>query len=468
MIDIITTCFYLTIFFFLLKKTLYFSVPHIKRSFIYSAFALKILATLFLLYTYTYYYPVKNESDIYKYFNDGHKLFILLFKNPELFYHFITETANKAELTSLSAIKYWVKPNSYGIFNDNKTIIITNLILEFFSFGKIITQSVLISCISFISIFSIFKTLSPLIPEKNQLLFFILLVCAPSLLLWTSGLLKETLILISISGIITNGIGLFLKGFSIKKSIYLSLFLIGLFISKPYYLFLLFPVVIYLLCYKYLIKKRPIISLIVTYSILILVSFSYIQFKTKQLDDYVKDQKKENTEFKRNSFIYDQNALGNDYNLLEMLRCKQSEYILEAKRLNAKSAFEIKKLNSTLSELGLCLIINFPNALFRPYFSEINSIFNLLSSLENWIFILLLIASFTSRKKITEDQFALILAAIIFALSILLFLGLLIPVTGNMVRYKTVIYPFTLFIICMKIDTPSILHRCKLIVTKND
>jgi hypothetical protein len=164
---------------------------------------------------------------------------------------------------------------------------------------------------------------------------------------------------------------------------------------------------------------------------------------------------------KVNSKSYQNNVLGNDYNILEMLRFKQADYYYEAKEANAKSLIELNKLDGTLENLFLNLPISLVNSLFRPYPTDLSSTLSIPFFLENCGLLLLMIVMFLGFKKINksfENDYYLIFY---FVMITLIFIGLLVPLIGNIVRYRSPLMPFVYLIILMHIDVNKVIIKIK-------
>ncbi len=135
--------FYFLLFFFVLNRFSFFKLEKISATMLNLALCAKLAASILLVLLYTYYYTNKETSDIYKYFEDGKIIHQLLVRYPSDFFHFLFNQTitNEDAKTVISHVKYWNKTNSYGLFNDNRTIIIANAMLNFLSYSNILVQS---------------------------------------------------------------------------------------------------------------------------------------------------------------------------------------------------------------------------------------------------------------------------------------------------------------------------------------
>jgi hypothetical protein len=89
-------------------------------------------------------------------------------------------------------IEKWGRADVTGDFflNDNRTPIRINAIIMLFSFGNYAVHALVMLVISFVGQFAFYKTFKGYFPGKEMLLAIIIFL-TPSILFWTSGVLKE-------------------------------------------------------------------------------------------------------------------------------------------------------------------------------------------------------------------------------------------------------------------------------------
>jgi hypothetical protein len=135
-----------------------------------------------------------------------------------------------------------------------------------------------------------------------------------------------------------------------------------------------------------------------------------------------------------------------------MLRFKQVDYKYEARVKKAKSVIKIKEIDGNLINLFECLPLGFINAIIRPSLFDINSPFIALPAIENTLLVILILIVLKFNKQLTNKQKAIELVLRYFTVSLLIFLGILVPVLGNLVRYRAPILPFMLIILLFHIN----------------
>jgi hypothetical protein len=446
--------FWLSLASILILKSKFYTLPNIPSNHVRIAFLIKLISGLFIWILYTYYYKNHSVNDIYKYYEDG-KLMLQIFKtNPSDFFQIIrgNQPISPKSLHLLNNMKFWVKPNSYGIYNDNQTIILISSILCLLSWNNILNANLLISFIAFTSLILTFKIVSPYLSNFKKL-FFCFLFLSPSIACWTSGLLKETIILISLTLCIYFGIKL-IEQFKKSTFIYLFASCFLLLISKTYLLGFLLPSLGCVIVLKLFSIQKVRTSFLLLYTILITIFITWCLTHNPVIYNYKNKTKAEiNQEYSKiNQLSYDQNVLGNNYNLLEMFRFKQADYIFEAKLEHANSLIATKKMDGRLSNFFACLPYGLSNGFSRPHIFEIKSILMVLPAIENFVILSLLLLSLLFTTKLSYNQKILVYGFGTFVTLTFVFLGLLVPVLGNLVRYKSPLLPILYFLLFLLID----------------
>lgn len=455
MITMINFLFIVSSIVWMINKNKLFNYSQTYKKWISIAFLVKIIATIGMWYIYTYYYTDHSVNDIYKYYKDGEILHSLIRNNTSDFIRLIRgqEITNPNTIVKIKELKYWVKINNYGIYNDNQTIILINSLFLFLSNGNMIIQSLYFSTVAFFVTLLLFNSFSIYFLEKKKYLFGILFF-TPSLLLWTSGLFKETLIWISLSLLITNTINLMTEENSFRYLIQMPILIFFLLISKAYYAVFILPTICCIVI-NIFIKSINIKYIFRTVYLTLFALFIYwALFHNPITYNYEgKNRKEQIEEYKKvTSQSYERNVLGNDFNILEMLRFKQVDYRYEARVKKAKSTIKIKELDGNLINLFECLPLGLINAITRPSLIDINSPLILLPAIENTFILLLFFLAFKFKNQVTNDQRAIDLTLRYFTISMLIFLGILVPVIGNLVRYRAPILPFILILLLFRIN----------------
>lgn len=402
----------LVVFFFItLAQLKFFKSEGINYYILAGIFMLKILAGISIFVIYTYYYDDIENVDMYKYFNGG----VIVYEETENNFsdYLRVVTGIEAGLPHLHEIyvktEHWHKKYGYGLYNDNRTMIRFNALLCLVSQGNIYVHIVIMIYLSFIGAYALFKALL-LINDANKyaLLFAALLI--PSSLFWTSGLLKEGLMMFSF-GLMFYYYVLLLKKFKISYLLLFILFSALLFLSKIYILPVILPALLFLLISRNMKKRFQLISF---FAIILLYGLG---------------------------IIYSEKIIG--YNVLDTVARKQNDFIRHANFLE-ESGSTINLVQLTPEPISF--ISNTPkaiiNAFFRPFPNEITSVFMLLAFLENLVLIMLLTMMILFFRKFNDKRFRFILFTGIFSFVLFSLVGLSTPNIGAIVRYKIPALPF--------------------------
>ena len=374
-------------------------------------FISKFIAGIGVYLIYTYFYGARASSDIFKYFDDGNIIHSSLSQNPLDYFRMITGIGADAHHLDkyYNTCCFWHKEFNYGLINDNRIVIRFNAIVRLFSLGNIHIHTLLMSFISFTGLWGIFKTFETQF-NKQKWLLVIVVFFFPSVYFWTSGVLKE--------GILMFAFGIFLYHFSqliktsniIKPIIWIIITLLILLLSKFYVLIAAIPGLLFIVIIKRYNKKYFTIKLIGVVVIFIVLS------------------------------LFSKPLIGISFT--EVLANKQHDFINYINSMNSVgSKIEIPLLEPSLKSF----LTNSPSAffrtLFRPSIFEITNIMSLMAAIENFIISLSLVltAIFFSKKNLLNPWlwFSILFTIIIFTLS-----GLTTPVLGALVRYKAPALPF--------------------------
>ncbi len=397
-----------------------FKIEGIKKSIFLILFILKIIAGITLYSIYTFYYDPE-ISDLHKFYKGGVALYDAADDDFVDYLRLVTGIQGDQPQLEKYYInsKHWTKKYTYGLFNDNRTIIRFNAIVCLFSFGNIYIHVVFMAFLSFIGSFYLFKGLRELLKIKNVYLL-IASFLIPSCLFWASGLLKEGLMMMAIGLLVYYTAKLYRK-YSIQYFIGFILSCFLLFVSKIYILPALIPAILFL----FIVKKMRIKYQFVVFGIIVTISAVLI--------------------------IFSDIILG--YNVLATIAGKQNDYIKYISLLeNSGSTYKLTTLNPDFWSFVKIIPEGLLNVFFRPLPTEINSIFMLFSFLEVLGFVVLMILPIIFFKKPTVDNLRYILFFVMFILFLYVVVGVYTPNTGTIVRYRIPALPFLFLVLTMITD----------------
>lgn len=411
---------YILLIFFLIHKLNFFQIERIKKSEIILAFGFKLIAAYILYLIYTKYYRERHLADIFKFYDDSKIISDTFLANPIDFFQMILGLDFNQEYFE---INYYINMNHWDtsyesvLMNESRLIIKINAILNIIGFGNYSFNVISFVFISYMGILMIIKSLLNYIKLQKTNILFWSVTLFPSILLWTSGILKEPLSFL--------GIGLFLYGikeqnnqlkFSLKYFSYTTIGTLLLFTIK-FYVFACFlpPVIILFIINKWNLNpiKTILSSIVILLTSIIILSL-----------------------------------ISSDLNPIKILSTKQNDFLALAEFYKSGSYISSKPIDNNIFSFLKALPIGFVNGFLRPFPNDINKLIHLLPFIENIILYTLFIFIFIKSKKTFKNMKGIgkniLLCSLLFTILLFTLTGMSAPVIGALVRYKI---PGTFFLI---------------------
>ena len=196
---------YFFTFLFVLKKIKLKNYRFINHNIIYIIFFLKFFLGILLNFIYSHYYQERKTSDIYKYFDDSKYIHDSFKKNPLHFFQLITgidDNNPQLDIYTDSTLHWKHQSKDFSnftqtsnvTFSNHRTITKFNAIVRIFSFGNINIHVLVMSFLSLFGCLLIFKSFYEFIPTNNLKIYLVFIFLTPSIITWTSGILKEGLL----------------------------------------------------------------------------------------------------------------------------------------------------------------------------------------------------------------------------------------------------------------------------------
>ena len=243
----------------------------------------------------------------------------------------------------------------------------------------------------------------------------------PSVVFWSSGMMKECLVMFSVGLLMFSWTALWRK-FGVVKLLLVLISAWLLFLAKFYVLMAMLPgLVVFVLPKKFGTKKLLALSAIIFSALITLFFFSGSIFGYDLVDTIVKKQ----------------------HDFINMVNY-EAEY--------SGSNIEIKELEPTFISFLSALVPAYVNALFRPFVTEANSLIKLVCCVENLVFLILFIYMCIRFKPMDNNQLRFALFTIMFTVLLYGLIGMTTPNLGALVRYKIPAMPFILFSILTATD----------------
>ena len=404
-----------------IRKSSYFKNAPFSSKSLQWAFVFKVISGLILISIYTFYYQDRSSADVFKYFDDGKILYQSTQAHPIDFVKImIGQDTPELSKNHLSKMSYWYRSFDHGLRNDNRIVIKFNALFCWITGGNYLVHALIFCLLSFIGLFELGKLFYSISGSKIISYFAAFLV--PSTLFWTSGILKEALLIFAI-GVFCSSMFHLLQKFKIS---YFFCFLFSLYLLlsiKIYVLFALLPAAIlwFTLTKTKDLKWRVISFFIFPLLVYVLPYFFFPQF-----------------------------------NFLSLLIGKQHDFINLANTFHAGSTIKMEALDSNIWSL----IAAIPKSLFQtismPWPTQIKGVIYLMPFFENLLIFSMLTMLIFLRKKLNSMQIHFLWFGVLFTIILFSIIGLTTPVIGAIVRYKVPAMPFLFFILLSAIDFSKI------------
>ncbi len=415
------TAIYIIAFCFIIYKIKFLHSDFGNQKVAIFVFLLKITAGIFIYWIYTYYYPDRSKADIYRYYDDSLGLYNLFNENPKAFFSNFFGFTNDFDYGGkyFDRMNNWVYPNS-RILHDNRLIIRINTVLRFLCGTDFFAHFVWFNFVSFIGSTLMLKSIDKI--DLNPTLKIAAFFLIPSFWVWSSGLLKEPLIILAL-GIIFYQLSKF-KTYSLKYLVLMFFAILILIFTKTYLLVCLIPGLIFFYVYHFfrlsmlktlLITQIPIIAFVLTSNLFSPIDIFDIIY-TKRLI-FISVANSESSGSYINNIILEPNV----FNFVENL---------------PKVMF---------------------NVFLKPLPFEAKSLPELLYSLENIFFsvlsfvVIFLIIKYKMKFEVLKKN-PILVCTLIFGVYLFLIIGYTTPVYGAITRYKCIALPYYLILLFSFID----------------
>lgn len=425
-IQILVFILFAICFAWIIKSFDFFRLVGIPSSIVVGTFFLKVAVGIGLWGLYTFVFTERANADIYKYYDDGYLLFLQLRDQPVLAFKFFFGIEDEKITSLMHDTMHWNRDYNFGVLNDNQTMIRFNFLTSYFSHGFIHLHTLFINFLSFIGLVALYKTIHKQLDLPAFVLYFAIFLI-PSTLLWGSGILKEGFLLFSL-GFFSFTFFKWLSNPSIRYSYFLMIGIALLTIIKPYVFLSLIPVIIAAVIVRFT-QLKPIIS--------------YLSIITSGFIIFV---------FFRELHLFD---------LFDLLQQKQTAFYNVAQINGAGSAISTPSIQ-TPTEALIAIPEVLINVLFRPFITEIHSIFYLLAAVENLLLLILIVTMLFFFKKPNANQLNFLFFGLFFTLILGTLIGWTTPILGAVVRYKVPFLPFLFALIFSCIDFNKINQKFNL------
>lgn len=383
-----------------------------------NAFWIKVFASL-CYSIFVLYISLGDTTTLY--FPEGYNLYHMILKDPSK-WHFLIGTEKDIDSSMLE------NPIQIGYFSDpgNFMVIRVTAILCFLTFGKYLVLNLVFSMIAFTGIWKLYRFFYDQYPQLHKQ-FAIAILYLPTFIFWSSGILKEPLV-ISALGWLTYSLYqmAYQKRNIIKNTFRVSIAIYIFSIIKIYILIGYLPVFIIFLLLKNAMLIKNTLGKILLSTIFIAGSiFIFIKVSEKMVDSLGK-------------------FAGDD--LTESISMSQQNFKQQSKTSEGSFFSLGVAFDGSLSSLIKLAPAAINATLFRPYVWESRNVSTLLSSLESLAImlftLLVLIKVGIIRFIMTIIRQPIILYCFSYSIVFALFVGASTLNFGSLVRYKIPAMPF--------------------------
>lgn len=507
--EILLSLFYACLFIWIIFRWRLFRCDGISKQSLSLLFVVKMAVGILLTLIYTYYYTVREEADIFKFFDDSKYIFNALFVNPLHYLQLVFGINADADYlqTYVAGTKYWaVQTDAYqeftgtlnaNFFNAHRLITRFNAVVRIFSFGHYTVHVVFMCFLSLMGLTAMFKSFYPFLKEKRKgLLVAVFLL--PAVLFWSSGVLKEGFIFLTLGFFIYAFFDLMQKP---RISSLLVWVITGIFLTMlKYYLLaaLILPMLAYAVV-KWKSIRYPGFTYLLIFIFSVILSFTFSKVRNRfpgplqMLADKQSEQIKEGfggtycisndsitkeivffyPDVKLNktpvdtarrlfrpqagitAYRYSNGQLTGDSVLLTDSLLNHTVFYEISSRPTAGSFISIPVLKPEIRSFLKALPQGLFNVFFRPHVFEINNVMSFPAAIENLLLMLAFIISliFSSFSKLNKNLFYFLLFSL---LSLYIVVGITTPVLGNIVRYKAPFLPFFAIVILLLADNEKV------------
>ncbi len=368
--------------------------------------SLKILAGISLGLLYRHYYA---GGDTFTFFNAGKELAVLALNDPARYVQFWW-TSDSAIIT----LPYTWKPNVFFV----KVVSLFNLLTA----NNYWLVSAYFSFASFTGAWSLVRALAPTV-RRNIHIVLVGLFCLPSVVFWSSGLMKESLALGCICGILAIVLPMYYgnKGFSVLRLLGALSLLFLLWQVKYYYAGLLFVTLFAMVVTRYINRKN------LSYNFFYLAIFFIVV---------------------SSMMLFAISRLHPNFYLSRILQVIVDNYDAFVAHSEPDRVIRFHELSphvfSFVENLPLALV----SGLFRPFVWEVRSILFVVPVLENlFLAVITVVAVFWSKLPSSKKDAILVLGVLMYSLVMAVLLAFSTPNFGTLMRYKIGFLPFLVMIL---------------------
>lgn len=416
-LELILSPFYILLFFLYFKRTRSSLDNEILKKYHRQGFWIKITA-VFLFVLYYTYLTTGDSRDLY--FTEGKNFYDLLLQDSS-YWKYVFMKGKDFNETLIS------KPGSFGYFlqEGNFMVIRLTALISFFTFGQYLLISLFFGCFAYSGLWRLFLFFYERRPEMHKV-FAISILFFPSVIFWSSGLMKDSLC-IGALGWFTFSIGKLAAGKNIIKYgmiTFVAAYLIW--IIKVYILLAYAPfLLLFIFMNKVKLAKVNFFKLLFAFIIFGGIIFTFFKTYSSYQDELG---------------AY---AVENITTSIETL----NHALSQTDRNKAESNFSLgAEFDGTLSGLIGMAPYAVAATFYRPFIWETRKLSQLMAAVESLVLIFFTLKIFFKIGPFRVLKYTFSDPMILFCLSFALVFGIFVGTStinfGSLVRYKIPAMPF--------------------------
>lgn len=405
-------------------KLQFFKLSGVNTRFLQISFIVKTLAGIGMYFLYTYYYPVRADADTFKYFDDSRILYEALWTKPADFFKMLFGIGCENDYffkTYYVKMYNWYLAYDNGLVNDSRLIIRLNAVFRIFSFGNYHIHSLLLNFVSFTGLYALMRLFIAVSGSKWK--SFLAAFAVPSVIFWSSGILKEAVLIFAIGFFSWNFYKIVIGEYSHRRLHTILLFVSILLVVKLYVFAALIIACAGLIAAKFI--ERSVLAYLVAFGIM-MVLVSIVGF------------------------------INPTYSFIELIVSKQHDFIELSKKVVVHSLIPVQALDHSFWSILKSIPTALLNTFTRPWISDIRGILFIPSILENILVFLLAFFAIRNKVKLDATKKNFVLFCFTFTIVLFLIIGLTTPIIGAIVRYKIPALPFLVFGLLLCVNNTQI------------
>ena len=408
------------------------------------------------------------SADAEQFLNESKQLNSVYYQDKTAYFRLLLGGGEDRELIDkyLKDSRHW-ETVSQLVFNDNRNLLRIHSLIHFISGGLVYVHLLVFLFISLLSKIVLSSALKQIITLKQKWIF-LGIVILPSVLFWSSTILKEPLLFLGIAlflyGALRSDLNLYKRITAIIFGIMLVLFF------KPYILLCLIPS--FLIAYLYQKLKTKIFlmsSLLATIVILLTYFLSPLgdsianKMGRKQFDFvnisqggvhlqngeqhyYVSPDQMDLIKVIHDSIIVQETMSVKQFDYFynytpkSVILQKGDRYLKFFDNPRSESYIELRPIGKDKVRLLKNIPVSIINTILRPLPWDQGSWLKYPAMIETWLMVIALIISIRAAKNMTKAQRSLIIGIVVFTFILSILIGLVTPVLGAINRYRIPIY----------------------------